>query len=303
MGGIGNQLFQFAAVHSTLQPGEKLVLDISSFGKSNRVAFISEFELENVFEIINDQSLLKRLRNKLIHLELISKLNPKIITRMLSILSRPFTLLFLKSRYGAFVDFVVPNRIGYQYLEESNKDTALYLGYFQSSLHIKNSTKDFLMSIKPLKQSNNFDIWIKRIQSEKPIILHSRRTDYNFESEFGVLSAKYYKKVLSEIHHDNDIPTWVFSDDISAVKQEFLKIEGYNFVFFNKEILSDTEVFHIMRMGSSYLIANSSFSFWAAFLKFDSTAKVYYPSPWFKSVTQPHSMTPKDWIAFPSDFQ
>jgi hypothetical protein len=50
-----------------------------------------------------------------------------------------------------------------------------------------------------------------------------------------------------------------------------------------------------MRYGSSYIIANSSFSWWGAYLRKNQNAPVYAPNKWFKGMDDPDQLLPPDW--------
>ena len=67
-------------------------------------------------------------------------------------------------------------------------------------------------------------------------------------------------------------------------------------LFFDHEDLTDVEVWSLMRHFSGYIIANSSFSWWGAFLRMDKSAPVCVPKPWFKGMRDPNLLIPADWI-------
>ena len=55
----------------------------------------------------------------------------------------------------------------------------------------------------------------------------------------------------------------------------------------------------LFRYGAGYVIANSSFSWWAAWSRHDRTAKVIHPKPWFVGLDTPLNLTPPDWESLP----
>jgi hypothetical protein len=65
--------------------------------------------------------------------------------------------------------------------------------------------------------------------------------------------------------------------------------------FFNQSGLSDVEVWDLMRHFSAYIISNSTFAWWAAFLRENQGAPVYAPDPWFQGMASPNKLIPEDW--------
>jgi len=53
--------------------------------------------------------------------------------------------------------------------------------------------------------------------------------------------------------------------------------------------------FEIMRLGYGYVIANSTFSWWAAYLSRNLNSSVVSPDPWFTGIPEPTYLIPKGW--------
>jgi hypothetical protein len=58
-----------------------------------------------------------------------------------------------------------------------------------------------------------------------------------------------------------------------------------------------------MRNMKGYVIGNSTFSWWAARLKYDHSAVVVAPVPWFKSMNDPEGLIPGDWITIEAELK
>jgi hypothetical protein len=58
---------------------------------------------------------------------------------------------------------------------------------------------------------------------------------------------------------------------------------------------SPGETVELMRHGSAYVISNSTFSWWGAVLKYDESAAVWAPRPWFKSQRSPEDIYGENW--------
>ena len=145
-------------------------------------------------------------------------------------------------------------------------------GYFQSEKyfkHIEDEIRDYFIFhseiSKPCKEM------IEGV--ENPIALHVRRTDYinNSENHFN-LPVEYYKAALD--HFDSDRNVIVFSDDSGWCHNEPLFSD-------DRFIISDNEDNRVdlclMSMCSDFIIANSSYSWWGAWLSSNPNKKVIAP--------------------------
>ena len=120
--------------------------------------------------------------------------------------------------------------------------------------------------------------------------VHIRRGDYvNIN---GCIDMTYYKKALEMLREKKNCIFVFFSDDIEWVKQYFSNVG--NAIFFDEKTgISDLEEFFIMSYCKNQIIANSSFSWWAAYLntaenktviapEIEKRAGDFYPENWIK---------------------
>jgi hypothetical protein len=152
-------------------------------------------------------------------------------------------------------------------------DNTSLRGYFQTEKYFKNVEntirKDFQFH-DPVVESCN-----KIIKSlDEPIALHIRRADYLHEAVFlGFLGESYYKKALE--HFEANRQVIVFSDDPEWCKQSTLLNKPR---FLISERARNTDLC-LMSMCSDSIIANSSFSWWGAWLA--NRGKVVSPRSWY----------------------
>ncbi len=163
-------------------------------------------------------------------------------------------------------------------------------GYFQSEKYFIESSDLIRSELNP--DSHTLKKILHIIPSDKNTIsLHIRRTDYISSNGYHpVQPIEYYKKAINVIGEYDCI--FVFSDDIQWCKQN---LQFNNIVFV--EGLSDIEDMWAMSMCKSNIIANSSFSWWGAWLNNEKDKKVIYPIKWFGSQANLNTgdMIPKNW--------
>lgn len=155
-------------------------------------------------------------------------------------------------------------------------------GYFQSEKYFEDY-KDVILSL----MTPNIGYGIKYNHTS----IHIRRGDYvNLTNEYVQLDISYYKSAMDFIKSKNYI---IFSDDISWCKTQFT---GDNVIF--SEGKSPIEDLALQLSCEHNIIANSSFSWWAAFLNKNPSKIVIAPSKWF-GPKLPHDTTdllPTNWI-------
>ncbi len=130
------------------------------------------------------------------------------------------------------------------------------------------------------------------------VSLHVRRGDY-YTPQFSdiyanVCTLTYYQRSIDYIVSEHpDATFWVFSDDINWAKEN-LKAGNIKYVENNRQDKSYIDMF-LMSNCKSNIIANSSFSFWAAMLNKCKDKIVIYPGKWKNDGYLP-DVFPSDWV-------
>ena len=151
----------------------------------------------------------------------------------------------------------------------SSTNSGYYLsGYFQCHDYFDYLKKNNILP--PLAVQNPSDWYLSEkelLKSGNPIAVHIRRGDYllNQNSFIGALSINYYRNAISLIlerlaGEHNNVPIWVFSDDLELVKDEFSKHLDHNFRFVDPPKNSDpAESMFLISMARAIVISNSTF--------------------------------------------
>jgi hypothetical protein len=180
----------------------------------------------------------------------------------------------------------------YDYVDNCPDEVSLH-GYFQTEKYFKNIEssirEDFTFKehiLGPCLDNFRFD---------KIISLHIRRTDYVSNSiNHPLCDLSYYEKALN--YFDVNIPVMIFSDDIEWCKnQNIFKSDR----FFTSESNNSYIDLCLMNMCHYHIIANSSFSWWGAWLA--KSKKVIAPIKWYgtegdTSKNNTKDLIPETWI-------
>jgi hypothetical protein len=170
-----------------------------------------------------------------------------------------------------------------------NEDVIYSLhGYFQSEKYFKNYKEEIKKYFTPKKEIIQ-DIYLKyKNILNNSCSIHIRRGDYLHQINYHpVLSLKYYWDAIDFLYGENkkNVNFLIFSDDINWVKNN-LKIPNMYFIegnnnFYDMFLMSECE---------NNIIANSSFSWWGAWLNKNEKKKIIAPKEWFGSAIQDTSI-------------
>ncbi len=181
----------------------------------------------------------------------------------------------------------------------------LYLkGYWQSEKYFKHVVdelrSDFKVKTPPSAKSQ---IFLNQISSTNSIFLHVRRGNYVTDAEtlkfHGSCSKEYYTAAVDyfKTHTENPV-FYIFSNDIpwSRAHMDF-DVEKV-FIDINDDS-KDYEAFRLMYSCKHAIIANSTFSWWAAYLIEHTSKQVIAPRQWFANEemqAQTTDLLPESWL-------
>jgi hypothetical protein len=178
----------------------------------------------------------------------------------------------------------------------------IYLdGFFQSELYFKN-IEDIIRKELTLKDplsplAQEFANQIK--SNSQSVSIHIRRGDYVSNSSahkhHGTCDIKYYKHAILKIKESVSSPAFfIFSDDIEWVKEN-LKIDDATYV--SNPNLTECEELLLMSYCSHNIIANSTFSWWGAWLNQNENKIVIAPQKWLNTdISKQPDIIPSTWI-------
>ena len=273
-GGLGNQMFQFATGYTLAKKNNvKLSLDLRRFSRRKDH---NGFELQNVFDIY---SKVKFLDNPL-----------------------DFYLINFKEILHK-IDFTYKkfNEPHYHYtkmISNVSKHSKLN-GYWQSELYFQNYADEIKKIFSFSKQLNEKNSLIaNEIKQNQSISIHIRRGDYLLPNNrnHNTDLRKYYLKAIEKTSKFYNSPKYfIFTDDPSWVSRNFTLDYLFKIVNINHQTQSFFDMY-LMSLCKSNIIANSSFSWWGAWLNNNKDKVVYAPKNWFKDKRiSTDDLIPKSW--------
>lgn len=284
IGGLGNQMFQYAAARAvSLRHGVPLLLDISSFANYR---LHQGFELKRLFECEAEVASERDLR------ALLGWQNSNLARKMLG---RP---LFAPMRSKKWV--VEPHFHYWSGLSEVGPESYLS-GYWQSEQYFSGVADQIRREFTFREPMNiqNTEIAAK-VSAVNAVSLHVRRGDYVNNQQnlatHGVCSIDYYQSAIRYVAERVQSPHFfVFSDDIDWTKENLVLDFPCQYLNHNQGAESYNDM-RLMSLCQHHIVANSSFSWWGAWLNPDSDKIVIAPQKWFAAPNKVSDLIPQSWV-------
>ena len=284
IGGLGNQMFQYAAGRAlSLKLGVSLALDVSGFSS---YGLHQGFELDRLF--YSDI----KFASELDICSLLGWQNSPAVRRILS-----------RSSMKAFrsKEFVFEPHFEYWQAINEIPNECYLMGYWQSEKYFSAIAQqirdDFVF--RPELNNQNAQLALK-ISQLNAISLHIRRGDYannpTVTSTHGLCHISYYQNAINYISAQVEQPYFfIFSDDMGWVKEN-LKIDLPCIYIDHNQGAESYNDMRLMSLCRHHIIANSSFSWWGAWLNASPDKIVIAPKQWFTTSSNTNDLLPQSWI-------
>lgn len=247
-GGLGNQLFQYCyGCHLEKKLDRKVKFDSSWYNNSNFDLVLQDIGI--VFKEVN-------FRDKI---------------NVLGLLPFPKLAKQLTKTFPVYKSYGIE---GHSYIE---KNRMYYEGYWQEYKYVENNLEYLKQKIKKARINKN-NLNFKETTTEN-VAIHVRGGDYFTSKNHFVLDYNYYETAINLIYNKKEkLKLLFFTDDKVYCRKLISKLKIENYEVFS----SEDPVIDFLRMTTCqhYIIANSTFSWWAAILGQKSNSIMIGPSKW-----------------------
>lgn len=287
IGGLGNQMFQYGLYYKLKKMYGSDSVKLYA-GRFESVRDNNGYELEKVFGIkdaITDFPISKKIVDD--NNDIWSRIRRKLTGFREGYITEHQNLSFKPS-----------------ILEQNMNKDLYYSGSWQSEKYFVEYKKDIseIFKFKKELHSKNKSIAEEIIRSNS-VSIHVRRGDYvNNKAYFRILGdvcgEEYYNRAIKLIEQKSvENSYFIFSDDIDWVKENFSILDNkkVTFVNWNTGIESHVDM-QLMSLCKHNIIANSTFSWWAAWLNSNENKLVIAPRKWFKEKKLNEDIFPSEWI-------
>ena len=175
-------------------------------------------------------------------------------------------------------------------------------GYWQSERYFVDAREAIRRELTLPDEPNAANAsWLARIRGSNAVCVHVRRGDYlapAYLAHHGICSVSYYERAMQMVAGRVENPGFfVFSDDLAWAREH---IAGPNIAFVDA---NSAEAAHdelrLMSACRHHIIANSSLSWWGAWLAHHDDQVVVGPDPWFSARKETPDLFPKSWLPLP----
>jgi len=290
-GGIGNQLFQYAAAKQiAINNNVELIVDTISGFKNDpfgRKYFLNNFSISSK---ITGDKFSKNIYNR-------NRYYRRLYVYFQNILPLKFRFYLIESAKNDFdINLKNISLIRDVYLE----------GYFQSHLYfdsISEILKEELLFIGELDSESKHIL--DEINNSESVSIHFRSFNIGKENDTSLIngncSLDYYENAIKYILDKIKRPVfYIFSDDLEWAKKliNLISIKiNYKFVIYNNTLDHSIDDFILMSSCKCNIIANSTFSWWAAWINKNPNKIIISPSNWFVSKKVLNTnIYPENWV-------
>jgi hypothetical protein len=283
--GLGNQLFQYAFYKALKAKQPDTKMDISEF-KYRKHHY--GFELEKIFHIAPDYA---------------SKDECNFLADVSKDWVSEFRRKYLHFHLPAHGKLIKEDAIGTSFHPELlSTSNGYFWGYWQTEKYFADVAQALHEELvfTQLSDTKNIET-VALMENHESVSIHIRRGDYVKKRRMdicgSVCSPDYYKKAIDQIFDKVDDPYFfIFSDDLEWAKENF-NLPNSFFIDNNRGTDSYKDM-QLMSLCKHNIIANSSFSWWGAWLGQYDKKIVLAPGIWFRNDPLP-DIVPDNWIRIP----
>lgn len=164
-------------------------------------------------------------------------------------------------------------------------------GYFQSYKYFELCPHEIMQAFEPITSCTQ--------DLSRFVSIHVRRGDYLTNPEFAVLELGYYRAAIEYFQAMGFSKFYVFSDDMKWCVTKFNDSNFPKCEFIYSLVGTEMHDMRLMTRCAHHIIANSSFSWWGAWLNCSPRKIVIAPDTWFKNKNA--DMLPPEWLIFKNE--
>lgn len=280
LGGLGNQLFQYAFYLYLKKYGNDVYADLSDYDVHKHHY---GFELTNVFSGVELDTISDKQLNRY-------RFDPN---SFLGVILRK--IFRLRLTYDNEINEMPARMLIAPFIYNEN----IYFNGFWANIRYVDEVKEILhqqLTFNYNMEGKNLEL-ADKLKKVNNVSVHVRRGDFlKSEKLSSCCDLEYYRKAFKVFMDiDQDVLFVVFSDDIDWARENIIFSPNVIFVDWNTGANSSIDML-MMSLCNNNIIANSTFSWWAAWLNNNPNKIVIAPKKWSAENTNVSTILYEDWI-------
>lgn len=296
-GGLGNQLFQYVYALDRFGLNQFEICAKSGCPRTNKVGLPELFSFNISEKMIQENAKYPRIR------ELVFDFLLKLSSHGKSDALGKFSFLLVDliqkivNGLGSKYRIHLGDGVGFFHNQSRTPQSEIVVGCFHSYVWATN--RDIRTHLQQLdlvvKPSWLIDLE-KQAKLEAPVIVHIRRADYLGIAELGFLNFEFYWTQMRELAFLNHGTIfWLFTDNFNEVLDHIPKdlLQLCKLIDYDQADAASNLM--AMRLGRAYILSNSTFSWWGAFLSYSDNPLIRCPNRWYRTGKSPYLIFPSNW--------
>jgi hypothetical protein len=301
-GGLGNQIFQYVAGRAIFNQSE-MILDYS---------LLNPRLLKNGLPEIADLTLSKNLtwdcpkrstiQRKLAEFVLKgSSIRPDESTRRRALIKIfPFFCFVVGTLFFKGARVLAPRGIGYSEISLSRRKSHLLIGNFHSYSWFETNPSMFRGELGLQKGLEEIEVFRSASSIARPLIVQMRFGDFLDIEELNVVTRDYFANSLALAQSRTPkSKVWIFSNDFEKAREYLGEAYSDDFKEIDPKGFTSAQILELLKLGTGYIISNSTFGWWGAYLTQTPHSLVCVPAKWYATMITPEKLIPSSWERIP----
>jgi hypothetical protein len=301
-GGLGNQIFQYVAGRAIFD-GSQIILDYSLLNPR-----LLKTGLPEIADLMLSKNVTwecpKRtpLQRKLAEFILKgSSVRPdRSIRRQALIKIFPSFCFIVGQLFFRGSKILTPRGIGYSEISVRGNKSYSLIGNFHSYIWFEKSPSQFKGELSLQRGLEEIEPFRLAASVDRPLVVQMRFGDFLDIQELNVITRDYFANslALARSRFPNS-KVWVFSNDFEKAREYLGVTYSDEFKEINPIGFTSAQILELLKLGTSYIISNSTFGWWGAYMTQTPHSLVCVPVKWYATMITPRNLIPSSWERIP----
>jgi hypothetical protein len=195
---------------------------------------------------------------------------------------------------------LAPRGIGYSEISISRHKSHLLIGNFHSYSWFETNPSRFRGELSLQRGLEEIDAFRLASSIERPLVVQMRFGDFLDIEELNVVTRDYFANSLALAQSRSPkSKVWIFSNDFKKAREYLGETYSNEFKEIDPTGFTSAQILELLKLGTGYIISNSTFGWWGAYLTQTPHSLVCVPAKWYATMITPEKLIPSSWERIP----